>query len=431
MSSTLPITVPQQEAPAVAPKKNRFPGMPKVEWEDEMLEEAILTLLNRERHYGAMLMEVSYMVAVTEEDKDCTPTASIDKTGMLRFNSDFLAAETPPERIGTIKHELFHLILNHPGLMAEHQDKDRFNVACDLAINQYIPEIPQKGWNAGLFPAQFKTRSGKPMPLDRTAEEYYELLPDSPELEKIVIGLGGQGIGNGTLPQHSWELSKEAAEAISDKLESVLDKNVTSISRGSIPGCMKTILDKITRLRQVNWKTKLRKLAKAHLRGGWKTRWKKPDRRTGQVPCRTRDKKPLIGVAIDTSGSTMGYRDIFMGELDTIRTQTGCDLVVVECDAYVGANYVVKSKSDWKVDGRYLTGGGGTCFQPAIDWFTQNAKKYKIGCLIYLTDGYGERPGKNKEPDFPVIWVECGWNPPDSAEYGEHIKIRPEDLKKS
>lgn len=391
------------------------------------MEQVVIRLVKKEPYYGAMLLEISYVEAKSKADRERVPTAGINKKGQLIYNPEFLDKIDINFRVGLIKHELMHLLFRHPAEMEMYPNPQRWNVACDVAINQMIPEIPRQGDNAGLFPENFG------FPLNLTAEEYYDLLPKDPPKLKVLVSAAWAKAGSKDkgIPEHVWEIDPETAQEMAEKLEAALDRESTR-QRGTMPAHLQNILNGLQRLRQINWKHQLRNIVKRHLRADWKTRWKRPDRRFGQIPCRTRDKKPLIGVAVDTSGSTLGYRAIFAGEMDTLRAQTGCDMVCVECDAAVGKqkdgkdHYFVKAGGKWNPPTQ-MTGGGGTAFQPALDWFETNKDKHKIGVLIYLTDGYGEFP--RKAPSMPVVWVECGPGP-DSAAFGRHIKIGPKDLPK-
>lgn len=388
------------------------------------LEEAIIRLLQTEPYYGYMLMAVTYL------ETKRIPTAGMNAKGQMLFNPSFMAEGSVTDRVGTIKHELMHLLYRHPVEGALYSNKLRWNIACDVCINQMIPEIPKTGPRAGLFPETWTNPDGSPNPLpqDLTAEEYYDLLPKEEGTIRAmaVAALGKAGSGMGP-PEHFWELPPEVAERAAEILGHALDRYAAR-TRGKLPRGLQEALDGLRSLHQVDWKATLRRLAKSFLRGEWRFRWKRPDRRLGQVPARQRERKLRIGIAIDTSGSTMGVRGIFAGELDTIKKETGFPMVVCECDAAVGRTYEVPAGKKWDPP-KHMTGGGGTAFQPAIDWFEEHNRKHpneRVAVLIYLTDGWGESP--QKPPSFPVIWVET--TDTKAAPYGHHIRIRPEEAGK-
>lgn len=104
--------------------------------------------------------------------------------------------------------------------------------------------------------------------------------------------------------------------------------------------------------------------------------------------------KSHILVAIDTSGSVSmpEYREFF-GQIRTL-TATA-DFHVVECDAMIQHEYDYKGKPN-----ETLHGFGGTDFQPVIDLFNKDRKKYDA--LVYFTDGYCSIP---KDTPKDTLWV--------------------------
>lgn len=59
--------------------------------------------------------------------------------------------------------------------------------------------------------------------------------------------------------------------------------------------------------------------------------------------------------------------------------------------------------------------GGGTSFQPVIDWIEQ--EKIDPACLVYLTDLQCPMP---TEPDYPVLWASVDLK---EAAFGDVINV--------
>lgn len=99
-------------------------------------------------------------------------------------------------------------------------------------------------------------------------------------------------------------------------------------------------------------------------------------------------------MAIDTSGSVSmpEYREFF-GQIRTLTASA--DFHVVECDARIAHEYDYHGHPN-----ETLHGGGGTDFQPVIDLFIRDRKKYDA--LVYFTDGHCDIP-KNTPKD--TLWV--------------------------
>jgi predicted metal-dependent peptidase len=106
----------------------------------------------------------------------------------------------------------------------------------------------------------------------------------------------------------------------------------------------------------------------------------------------------LLG--IDTSGSVSDdeLRE-FMTEIHHIH-KTGVDVTIIQCDTAIVSIKEYKGK----YDGIKIGGRGGTSFDPVIDYFNANLKKYTS--LVYFTDG---EAWTDLKPKAPTLWVlsEC------------------------
>ena len=117
-------------------------------------------------------------------------------------------------------------------------------------------------------------------------------------------------------------------------------------------------------------------------------------------------------VAVDVSGSmTDEMVSNFFGIINKFFKYGIEEIDVIQFDADIKGEPMTLTKA--KRGGIDITGRGGTCFQPVIDYCAQR-KHYYQG-LIILTDGYASEPTL---PDFfctPVLWVL-----PSESEYEEH-----------
>jgi predicted metal-dependent peptidase len=84
----------------------------------------------------------------------------------------------------------------------------------------------------------------------------------------------------------------------------------------------------------------------------------------------------------------------FMNEIHHIH-KAGVDITIVQCDTSIRSIEAYKGKNDLKVHGR-----GGTEFDPVLDYYNANLKKYTS--LVYFTDGecYTSVKPRNR-----VLWV--------------------------
>lgn len=115
-----------------------------------------------------------------------------------------------------------------------------------------------------------------------------------------------------------------------------------------------------------------------------------------------------IVVVVDTSGSIDDeICEYFAGEIQSVRTRLGCDLVLITCDtevhqtikinAYDNLHSIIKEQGGFK-------GRGGTDFVPGV----KAAEKIRdAAVIIYLTDMEGPYPQKCKTP---LIWASISEN---------------------
>jgi len=89
---------------------------------------------------------------------------------------------------------------------------------------------------------------------------------------------------------------------------------------------------------------------------------------------------------------------------------------VIECDAAVQSTYPYKGKTTPAVKG-----GGGTSFDPALDWVS-NSRNGTFDACIYLTDGYASAP--EVRPRCPMLWViTAGGHVGDHLKFGRVIQL--------
>ena len=101
----------------------------------------------------------------------------------------------------------------------------------------------------------------------------------------------------------------------------------------------------------------------------------------------------LLG--IDTSGSVSDSElKEFMNEIKHIH-KAGVDITIVQCDTKINSIKPYNGKNELEINGR-----GGTDFDPVLEYFNANTKKYTS--LVYFTDG---ECGVSVKPKGNVLWV--------------------------
>lgn len=117
-------------------------------------------------------------------------------------------------------------------------------------------------------------------------------------------------------------------------------------------------------------------------------------------------------VAVDVSGSTTDEMvSNFFGIINKFFKYGIEEIDVIQFDADIKGEPMTLKKAKRGSIG--ITGRGGTCFQPVIDYCAQR-KHYYQG-LIILTDGYASEPTLPNFFSTPVLWVL-----PSEEEYEQH-----------
>jgi predicted metal-dependent peptidase len=381
------------------------------------IEAARLRLVTAAPYFGVVLFRLRTKV---------TPGLGTVKCG----RSTLLIDPNPftTEQLATILyHEIQHWVRDHHSRLVVGVDKQKADVACDLEIND---DAPPKGllpyneilWPISrdhlakpLFPRDFKLPDGK------SAEWYYDHLPDPKGDEEGEQGKGPQGCGTLTDDESEGEgegdrISEAEAHAIRDEVARQVE--AAARQRGTVPDSL--LAWALNRLRPVvRWEQLLRRYVRdaINIQAGLKERtyMRLPSRDYSPIitPAYV---DPLIHVAIyvDTSGSVYLDQSLVeraIAEVKGIARATQSNCVLVHVDAEV--HKVEKVNADIK-----LVGGGGTdmrlCFEHAK---TLNPRP---DVLVIITDGYTPWPKQpSKFRTIVVLTAEGGETPPSWAKVVE------------
>jgi len=334
----------------------------------------------------------------------------------IMWNLKFVKSLSDKELYGVLIHELLHIGLLHMPIFERLEDKQRGNIAADLAINCIIENIatadlPEGGCFVGKGPfADF--------PEHQTFEHYYRLLEDKSDedLEGYVrpdlMPLGAEldedgnpipGSGGTKLEQNAAiERIKAAARAAAEK---------ASASRGNMSSALSKQIEAATAAK-VDYRRILRSFRTKLTRGG--SDWTRLNRRlkaTGRNLARNR--KRSIGdilVLLDVSGS---MSDAIIGqalaEIRGIFKVTGATVHVWQHDTEV----VSKNTFVRKVPTLHRNAQGGTCHIQPFEEIENSGIKPEV--IIGISDMFSTYP--ERWTGAPVVWiatehVEKNWLPP-------------------
>jgi len=351
----------------------------------KMLSRVSKELLFDEPYYG------HFMSSLNRSFSSDIPTAGVAKDGIgvkLVVNPDFFDSLNELHRKGLIKHELLHIALGHLTMRDSYADKELFNIAADLEINQYIHPswLPEGGITMDSFP-------NLNLPVKAGTKEYYKLLQE----ERDKGENGDQDLqnmlSNGGPDNHSWGDFENLGEAEKKLIEKQVEHQLTTIaeeiekSHGTIPGELSSLIERLRYIEpaKFDWKGYLRRFVGASIKSYTRILRRKPNKRYPDNPGLKIKYRNSVLVAIDTSGSVSDAEvKEFLNEIHHIN-KTGSYVDIIQCDTAIQSVEPFNPKKDFKVHGR-----GGTSFQPVIDYYNENRRKYTT--LIYLTDGEAPAP---------------------------------------
>ena len=289
-----------------------------------------------------------YVPAVAATDPDRTAWTD----GRKMYFADGYFAYAPEEQVAIAVHEALHVALRHVQRGEAMRlregpafDARRWNVACDAIVNHSIggcrwSKLPAGAWYPEncIDSAKLKER---PAELWTAEEIYYEVQNQERQHGKPLKSAGSFGTGDliGT-PGTSVRSGGAHEEGME---QGIWRERLVRAQAGSAPGSVLRRLAADVPKPEVKWESVLRDFLVARLMPLTEATWARPSRRTlamGREACWIEPgigRRPGIrraGVVIDTSGSVdERLLATFLSEINNLIVQTGCEVVLVDCDA--------------------------------------------------------------------------------------------------
>jgi predicted metal-dependent peptidase len=321
----------------------------------------------------------------------------------LFVNPRFAGSLTAAEVEGVLCHEVLHCALGHH-VRRGSRDPQRWNVACDLAVNPLLLKagftlpatrlLPGEGEYAGL-------------PVDRSAEEYYALLPNQGTRNDEKGGgeaTGGDPGGCGSVLEPGTGSAAEQKESAARWQVAVAQAERLAQQRGQLSGALDRVVRSVLQP-AVAWQDVLGEFVTQTVDNDY--RWSPPNRRFAHIglylPQLSGEALGDVVLAVDTSGSIgQELLDRFAAETQGILDAYDVTLHVVYHDA------AVQHVQQWRSTDGPLTlepkGGGGTSHVPVFEWIANEG--VEPACVVCLTDLYTEFPSATSS--LPVLWAVVG-----------------------
>jgi predicted metal-dependent peptidase len=368
-----------------------------------------------------------------------------------------------PQRKAVLIHELSHITHKHPlrvpFMKISARKRMLMNIAADMAINQFIPDIPkgcphcppieeQQPCPNEMCPGRCidvkdyydldqATQKKTPWPNNQTMEAYYERLIkrfEDPDKEDQGEGEGNAGGGaeTGDLPQtideHMWDGAGDEKEML-DATEELVKRAMVKarLSYDDLPGHVRDLLEEIkTRRAELNYKALIMAAMKKHASGhNRKSTWTRKNKRLGfKAPGTKVGDLPRLELHLDTSGS-ISHEELneFLQIVDQFLKVGArkCNLSFFHTDLYGRQQY----KMGTKIKKEDIQSGGTDLTKTLEDIFTR-----KGDLSIIITDGcYGDVPVETwMKPgqQFPqVLWIisKGGTEDHPLKRIGETVKV--------
>lgn len=366
------------------------------------------------------------------------------------FNEAYNMGVTRKERRSwaknILRHEIYHMMLEHAVEIDKYKDKTIAGMAMDIYINlqigrdKFMPnkfrkQLPQF---SSLFCEDIKDmgydiKSDEGVPYyynfllnlkdelqdksdkDKASGEEQDLLDAMNETGKEDKSKSGQdepsdieqGNPYSVASNHEWsdesgELSLQDKTRLEEQVCDLIEKyeHLPGGAPGSIGGKLQEKLQKLKdKIKPVyDWKKHLQSQLKWAIRDEQRVTYSKPSRRFPKSPGTRRKRVTRILFANDVSASVSSKGlQIAYKILDNIVKSV--DIDVVQCDTVI-TNVTSYEKIRRSKD-ISLYGRGGTMFDPVIDYAAEN-RKYHY--LVYFTDGEAS-VSTNVPKNLKIIWL--------------------------
>lgn len=336
------------------------------------------------------------------------------------YNPAFVESLTLDECKGVLAHEAFHCAMLHH-LRREGRDPERWNIACDYAINDILVKSGFVLPKGALIDKQYE---------DMGAEVIYGRLnhnsgsnsqPNSNangQVDNKGKGSGGKAPAWGRVNDYDPHVKDSTGRAptTTEIEQNAVDWNVISKQAKKSANLAKSgITDGVSRALQdtheprVSWREIISRFIEEVSHNDYS--WQRPNLRYVQrgiiLPSLQSKTYGQVLIAVDTSGS-IGTDEIALMVSEVLgiielyeEDRGGVQLPVVYCDdtfrgiEWLGMDDVAQPK-----------GGGCTDYRPVFDWLKEKGEDEGVNpkAIIYLTDGRCRYYPREKDVDVPVVW---------------------------
>ncbi|NDC39415.1 MAG: hypothetical protein EBZ48_15485, partial [Proteobacteria bacterium] len=366
------------------------------------LESDMFRLLLNEAFFAAVSRHIS------KSPSKLIPTAGVRVTEdghfEMLYNEDFFEKLPDSHRRGVLKHELYHLMLDH--CLGRSPDgrkiSKRWNYATDLSINCHLRgELP----DFALMPDKFGYPDGL------TAEDYYKRLEqdkkgeggkcngqhasgegesDAPPCDGSCGNMDSHdGWGEGNVPEEVKAMAKERLREM--MREAANEANSKSNGWGTVPADVRRDIVRFIN-GTIDWKAVLRMFIGSAQKSHKSSTIKRINKRYPYIhPGKKSSRSANIAISIDQSGSVSDeLLEAFFGELNNLSKLA--TFTVIPFDTRVEPTLIYEWKKGQKQKARRVM-MGGTDFDAPTEYVNKAAR---FDGHIVLTDMQAPAPKPSK-----------------------------------
>lgn len=354
---------------------------------EDCLSRALLLLKRGQPFFATLSLFADY------QWREEIPTAATDGRRIL-LNPDWYCALPPAQRGGILLHEILHAALEHIPRRGG-RERWRWNIAADIVVNGMIDALPGLALPAGAVLC--------PEMADESVEFIYERISCRPIPQALALGEGWRDL---EIPGEAETGPRPAdAHALTTHWRSARHRALLAASLADRrPGAAPSRLPRdwqAAQAPQLDWRTLLwRFLTRTPVDyGGFDRRFL----HQGLYLDMLESESLRIALCVDTSGSIdADTLNAFVPEILAIqRAYPHLRITLFFADAELHGPYPLQPEQALPKP----VGGGGTSFVPFFRYLADSPDD-PVDLCVYLTDGYGEFPGK--PPEMPVLWVIVG-----------------------
>ena len=348
---------------------------------ESMLLKAKVELMTRSAFISTIALSLTHIIT------DKCKTADVNGT-TIRYNPQFISQLSTNQFAGLIAHECWHVAFQH---LARRESKDHiiWNCAGDYIINYMLNEAGFEIPPGGLLNKKYNREWS-------TDQVYEDLIKENKDFDTSQLMLDLREEENQTKEEIISRDSAVTSVIVRARTQSLISGDK---SKGEIPDEISRIIEKLLNPK-LPWPVILNKFLDQRVRDEYS--WSRKNRRYTQstyLPSLHSYGLSHLTFAIDTSGSVNDDElQEMLSEINGIQQIFNpTKMTILDCDSEIHQVHQIDQNTD--ILSLKFNGGGGTSFQPVLDYVT----KHPTQALIYFTDLYGE---DDLDPvDYPILWI--------------------------